>query len=66
MKSAHKFRVGQLVRVTARGYSRPSNERYEVVALLPEERGDRQYRVKSVGDSHQRVVWESEIGPGEA
>jgi hypothetical protein len=66
MKSAHKFRVGQLVRVTARGYSRPTNERYEVVALLPEERGDRQYRVKSVGDSHQRVVWESEIGPGGA
>jgi hypothetical protein len=66
MKSAYKFRVGQLVRVTARGYGRPTHERYEVMALLPEERGDRQYRVKSVGDSHQRVVWESEIGPGGA
>ena len=66
MKSAHKFRFGQLIRVTARGHWRPTHERYEVVALLPEERGDRQYRVKSVSNSHQRVVWESEIGPGGA
>ena len=66
MRSTHKFRIGDLVRVTVRGYGRPTNERYEVVALLPEERGDRQYRVKSVSDSHQRIVWESEIGPGGA
>jgi hypothetical protein len=36
---------------------------YKVVALMPEERGDQQYRVQSTAGAQQRVVWESQLSP---
>jgi hypothetical protein len=34
---------------------------YRVLALLPEERGDRQYRVQNTANSQQRVVSEGDL-----
>jgi hypothetical protein len=56
----HKFKVGQTVHLTSR-LNREAAGIYKVLAQLPEERGDRQYRVQSSAGSQQRVVWESEI-----
>jgi hypothetical protein len=58
----HKFKIGQIVRFTPGAHERSWGGMYQVVACLPEERGDRQYRIKSVKDAHQRVVRESQIG----
>jgi hypothetical protein len=35
---------------------------FKIVRLLPEDRGIRHYRIKSVMDGHERVVTEGEIG----
>ena len=62
---AHRYRVGQTVRFikTARsnafGGTPPGN--FRIVRLLPDYKGDNQYRVESINDSHQRVAIESEI-----
>ncbi|HWT30376.1 MAG TPA: hypothetical protein VN240_05035 [Propylenella sp.] len=58
----HKFKIGQMVRFTPGAHERSWGGMYQVVACLPEERGDQQYRIKSVKDAHQRVVRESQIG----
>ena len=55
------FGVGQIVRFTPGMHERAYGGLYEIVARLPEERGERQYRVKSTGDSHERIVRESQI-----
>lgn len=57
----HKFKVGQKVRLSGSGIDRHVGGVYKVVAQLPEERGDRQYRVKHVDTPQQRVVWESHL-----
>ena len=58
----HKFKIGQIVRFTPGAHERSWGGMYQVVACLPEERGDQHYRIKSVKDAHQRVVRESQIG----
>ena len=62
---AHKFRVGQTVRFTPGAHERSWAGLYKVTAQLPEERGDQQYRIRSVKDDHQRVVRESQIAGGQ-
>lgn len=57
----HIFKVGQTVRLSAAGVGRSLDGRYRVVALLPEERGDRQYRIQSLSGVQQRVAWESQL-----
>ena len=58
----HKFKVGQLVDFAP---SRPgvptSGRHYEIVRLLPAESGELQYRVKSKGETFERVAKESEL-----
>jgi hypothetical protein len=56
------FSVGQVVRFTPGTHERAYGGLYEVVAKLPEERGERQYRIKSRSDNHERIVRESQIG----
>lgn len=58
---SHKFKVGQRVRLSAAAINRGVAGVYKVLALLPEERGDRQYRVQSSAGAQQRVVWESQL-----
>ena len=57
----HKFKVGQTVRFIPGAHERSWGGLYRVEARLPDERGDLQYRIKSIKDAHQRVVRESQI-----
>jgi hypothetical protein len=59
--TGYGFGVGQIVRFTPGMHERAYGGLYEIIARLPEERGERQYRVKSTGDSHERIVRESQI-----
>ena len=39
----------------------PSVGDFEVVRVMPDEGGNRQYRIKSGGEAHERVVNESDL-----
>jgi hypothetical protein len=58
--AAHKFKVGQLVTLHSTRHSVWA-EPFEVVRLLPHEKGHFQYRIKSTRDGHERVAVESEL-----
>jgi len=58
---SHKFKVGQSVRLSSAAINRGVAGIYKVVALLPEERGDHQYKVQSTAGAQQRVAWESQL-----
>ncbi len=59
---AHKFDVGQSVRIASgrNAVSAPGN--FIVVRVLPTEHGIHQYRIKSETDGHERVVTEEQVG----
>jgi len=61
---SHKFKPGQTVRY-ASGVGGTSaagrNARFEIVRLLPAERGIYHYRLKSLIDGHERVAMEGEL-----
>jgi hypothetical protein len=58
----HKFKVGQVVDYgPGRLGMRASSREYKVVRLLPAEGSDLLYRIKSVGETFERVVKESEL-----
>jgi hypothetical protein len=61
--SAHKFRVGQTVRLAPDRYKLQSATHggFEVVRLMPEAAGVFQYRVKSRLDGHERVAREDQL-----
>jgi hypothetical protein len=62
----HKFKVGQSVRLSAAAIDRGVSGIYKVMAQLPEERGENQYRVQSTASPQQRVVIESRLSRVEA
>ncbi len=59
----HRFRIGQIV------FLEPSRDRnipgsayaYIITKELPERDGEPEYRVKSINESHERVVSESQM-----
>jgi hypothetical protein len=57
---SHKFKVGQSVRyrVSARFGSHGS---FKIVRLLPLEGDQKQYRIKSAGEVHERIAKEAEL-----
>jgi hypothetical protein len=58
----HKFKVGQLVDYKPIGFAmRTSSREYKVLRLLPPEGDDLLYRIKSPGESFERVARESEL-----
>ena len=57
----HRYKVGQSVRYSAAFGDRDATGTYKVLALLPESRGEWQYRVQNLAKSQQRVVWESQL-----
>ena len=57
---AHKFKVGQRVTLGSKRFGQ-WGETFEVARQMPQENGQFQYRIKSVTDGHQRVVFESEL-----
>jgi len=62
--ASHKFKAGQTVAVAPRRYDPKIGGSFKVVRILPAERGNNQYRIRSVLDGHERVVMEGEIGSG--
>ena len=62
--SEHKFKVGQTVHFTSGPYGRGAGGAggaYKITQLLPPEGDDRQYRIKSANEPHERVVKESQL-----
>ena len=60
--SQHKFKVGQVVDYDpGRMGVRASSRKYKVVRLLPPEGTDLLYRIKSVGETFERVAKEREL-----
>jgi hypothetical protein len=57
-----KFQAGQTVKLVPSSYIRNAHGEFKILAVLPEEHGMRQYRIKSNADGVVRVVMESEIG----
>ncbi|WP_338661968.1 hypothetical protein VQH23_17265 [Pararoseomonas sp. SCSIO 73927] len=62
MQQQHRFRIGEDVELIPRRFSpREASGRYTILRLLPNDSTDREYRVKSGQDGHERVVRESEM-----
>ena len=60
--SDHKFKIGQTVSYTSGPFGRASvTGVYKVTQLLPPEGDDRQYRIKSPSEPHERVAKESQL-----
>ncbi len=60
--SDHKFKIGQNVLYTSGPYGHASaGAVYKITQLLPPEGDDRQYRIKSANEPHERVVKESQL-----
>jgi hypothetical protein len=62
---AYKFQVGQSVQLLhGRRYLAISAVDYKVIRQLPEILGVRSYRIKSLRESFERVVIESDLARG--
>ena len=60
--SDYKFKVGQSVLYTSGPYGHAiAGAVYKIMKLLPPEGDDRQYRIKSADEPHERVVKEREL-----
>ena len=58
----HKYKVGQLVHYNPRRLGTPTSSRgYEIKRLLPLEGGDLLYRIKSPGETFERVAKEQDL-----
>jgi len=57
----HKFTTGQKVTLGLDPYDPKRPTDFEVVRQLPRERGINHYRLRSLGDGHERVVTEAEL-----
>jgi hypothetical protein len=56
-----QFRSGQTVRLCRASYRTSSAGDFKIVRVLPDEGGERQYRIKNDGEVHERVVNESDL-----
>jgi hypothetical protein len=61
----HKFKVGQRVLFSAANIERGAAGYYKIVAHLPEENGDQQYRIQSTDGPRERVAKESQLSAAE-
>lgn len=62
MPQQHSFNIGQRLELVL-GRLNPSapSGTYTIVRLLPNDDGDREYRIRHDGDGHERVVRESQL-----
>jgi hypothetical protein len=61
----HSFEIGQNVELVAGVLTPPGmTGHYIITRLLPNDAADREYRVKSERDGHERVVRESQLRRG--
>ena len=62
--TAHKFRVGESVHLTAGIFARGgASSVYKVTQLLPSDGDEQQYRIKSATEPHERVAKQSQLEP---
>ena len=62
--SAHKFRIGESVHLTAGIFARGgAGAVYKVTQLLPSDGDEQQYRIKSANEPHERVAKQSQLEP---
>ena len=60
--ASHKFKVGQFVNFAPPRLGMPTlGQQYEIVRLLPPDDGQFQYRIKSTGESFERMAKESQL-----
>lgn len=61
--TTHRYAVGETVYFHPARFDRSSAPAgsYRVTRLMPEEQGDRQYRIKSTSDAHERTAGESQL-----
>jgi len=58
----HKFRVGEIVKLTTSNVARPAaGNTFEVVRLMPTDGEDCQYRIKHENEAFERVARESQL-----
>jgi len=57
----HKFQVGQRVHLSAAYIERGAGGIYRIVATLPDDHGDEQYRIQSTTTPRERVAKESQL-----
>jgi hypothetical protein len=63
-EAEHKFRLGRSVMLQSTIFNRnAARGAYEIMAQLPERDGQFEYRIKSRGEPHERVVKESDLSP---
>ena len=61
-EAVHKFKLGRSVILQSTTFNRDAARgAYEVMAQLPERDGQFEYRIKSRGEPHERVVKESDL-----
>jgi hypothetical protein len=60
--SNHKFKVGQMVDFvpSQRGLA-ASARSYKIMRVMPQEGGERLYRIKTIAEAFERVARESEL-----
>ncbi len=58
---AHKFEVGDMVVLRPAVSRNVPGGLYKVIKVLPDRNGEREYRIKSANESHERVAQESEL-----
>lgn len=62
VESEHRFKIGQTISLSAGfGYVRTSQTTYEIVALLPSNGSQYQYRIRNNDEMFQRVAAENEM-----
>jgi hypothetical protein len=60
----HKFKLGQLVDFNSVRSGMPASSReYKIMRLLPPEGSDLLYRIKSPGETFERVAKERDLAP---
>ncbi len=57
----HRYRIGQLVRLSSGNFPDRSSGSYKVLRHLPESQGEFHYRIKGVHNQTERAVRETEI-----
>ena len=59
--ASHKFRIGQIVTIKPALSRNVPGGVYTVTKQLPENRGEFEYRIKSMDEVHERIARESEL-----
>ena len=61
MNLSHKFKVGQTVDLIPSISRFAANGHYQIVSLRPADGEIPQYRIKSLNESHERIVTENDL-----